>query len=215
VDRPIRVLLADDHTVVRQGIAEMLTTDEIIEVVGEAGNGAEAVVLAEELKPDVVLLDIEMPVMGAEEAIVQILEVSPHSRVVILTMYDEPRLVREFTAIGASAYLTKGVTREELISVVHAVTRDEDRVVLSISRNTVDRLEGTAKPPLTRRELEILLLVARGMTNTQIASDFHISEGTVKRHLANINRKLGVFSRGEAARKALLEGWITSRDLAK
>lgn len=205
--------MAEDHTIVRQGIAEMLQTDEGIEVVAQARDGAEAVALANEHEPDVVLLDIKMPVMEAGDAIGRIFEASPNSRIIILTMYDDPRLVRELTNLGASAYLTKSVTREELISAVYGATGDGDRVVLSISRNTVGRLEGDGASPLSGRQLEILLLVARGLTNHQIASELHISEGTVKRHLANVNQKLGVFSRAEAARKALVEGWITSRDL--
>jgi DNA-binding NarL/FixJ family response regulator len=118
-DGKIRVLLADDHAMFRQGIKEMLSTDEEIEVVGEAENGREAVALAEKLTPDVVLLDVEMPVMGAREVMERLLEDPPPPRVVIVTMYDDPRLVRELIGLGAVAYLVKSATMEELHAAVH------------------------------------------------------------------------------------------------
>jgi DNA-binding NarL/FixJ family response regulator len=118
-DKRIRVLLADDHAMFRQGIKEMLSTDEEIEVVGEVGNGREAVALVEKLTPDVVLLDVEMPVMGAKQAMERMLENSPSPRVVIVTMYDDPRLVRELIGLGAVAYLVKSATMEELHAAVH------------------------------------------------------------------------------------------------
>ena len=118
-DSRIRVLLADDHAMFRQGIKEMLSTDEEIEVVGEAENGREAVALARELGPDVVILDVEMPVMGAKQAMEIMLENSPPPKVVIVTMYDDPRLVRELIGLGAVAYLVKSATMEELHAAVH------------------------------------------------------------------------------------------------
>jgi DNA-binding NarL/FixJ family response regulator len=212
---PIKVLLVDDHALFREGVAEIFDTEEGMRVVGEAENGLEAVALAAEEKPDVVLLDVEMPVMGAEKAIGQILRASPHSKVLVLTMYDEPRLVRKLLALGAHGYIVKNATREELVAAVHTVHRVENRVVLSVSRNTADRLEGSEKSVLSRRELEVLLLAARAMSNSQIASRLHISEGTVKRHLTNIYAKLGVSSRADAAKKALTSGLITFRDLSE
>lgn len=212
-DEPIKVLLVDDHTLFREGVAEILAANAGIQVVGEAGDGVEALALAEKEKPDVILLDVEIPLMTAEEALERILEASPSSKVIMLTMYDEPRLVREFVSRGASAYLVKSATKEELISAVRATSRGEDRVIMSISRSTMEQLEGRVKEPLSGRELEILLLVARGMSNNRIASTFHLSEGTVKRHLTNIYTKLGVYSRGEATQKALSEGWISPREL--
>ncbi len=212
---PIKVLLVDDHALFREGVAEIFDTEEGMRVVGEAENGLEAVALAAEEKPDVVLLDVEMPVMGAEKAIGQILRVSPSSKVLVLTMYDEPRLVRKLLALGAHGYIVKNATREELVAAVHTVHRVENRVVLSVSRNTADRLEGSEKSVLSRRELEVLLLAARAMSNSQIASRLHISEGTVKRHLTNIYAKLGVSSRADAAKKALTSGLITFRDLSE
>lgn len=215
-ETPIKVIVADDHNLIRQSIAEMLQRGGDIEVVGQAADGAEAISLTGELSPDVVLLDIEMPVMSAQEAIEQISRVSPASRVVILTMYDEPRLMRDFLARGASGYLVKTISREELISSVKSQARGEDRVVLSLSREAIQgsTVEG-AKEVISDRELEILLYAARGMSNAQIGSYLHLTEGTVKRHLHSIYTKLNVASRGEATRKALSEGWITAKDITR
>ncbi|MBV9453202.1 MAG: response regulator transcription factor [Rubrobacter sp.] len=214
-DDLIKVLLVDDHALFREGVAEIFDAEENMQVVGEAENGLEAITLAAKETPDVVILDVEMPVMGAEMAIDQILHASPSSKVLVLTMYDEPRLVRKLLALGAHGYIVKNATREELVAAVHTVYRVENRVVLSVSRNTADRLEGAEKSLLSRRELEVLLLTARAMSNSQIASDLHISEGTVKRHLTNIYAKLGVSSRADAANKALMRGLITFRDLSE
>jgi DNA-binding NarL/FixJ family response regulator len=214
-DKRIRVLLADDHTMFRQGIKEMLSTDEEIEVVGEAGNGREAVALAEKLGPDVVLLDVEMPVLGAKQAMERMLENSPLPRVVIVTMFDDPRLVRELIELGAVAYLVKSATMEELHTAVHTAANsptgpDKDVVIVAPPKAFSVSAEADG---LSERELEVLLMVARGMSNHQIAIALHLSEATVKRHLANIYPKIGVSSRGEAVRKALSNGWITARDI--
>ncbi len=211
----IRVLIVDDHTLFREGLSEMLATQAAIDIVGEARNGAEAIVLAQDKKPDVVLLDVEMPIMGGDESMGKIFEASPSSKVVILTMHDNPRMVRELVAQGASAYVVKSANRQELISAVRSAAQDEEGVALSISQRTLDALEGRTRGPLSDREMEILLHVARGMSNTQIASRLKLSEGTVKRHLANIYNKLEVGSRSEAIRIALSEGWITSRDVGR
>jgi DNA-binding NarL/FixJ family response regulator len=214
-DSKIRVLLADDHAMFRQGIKEMLSTDEEIEIVGEAENGREAVALAGELAPDVVLLDVEMPIMGAKQAMESMLENSPPPRVVIVTMYDDPRLVRELIGLGAVAYLVKSATMEELHTAVHTAANSpvgpEENVVIVAPPKAFGN-PGEADG-LSERELEVLLMVARGMSNHQIAVSLHLSEATVKRHLANIYPRIGVSSRGEAVRKALSNRWITARDI--
>ena len=217
---PIRVLLADDHTMFRQGLGEMLQTDEGIKVVGQAENGAEAVSLARDLTPDVVILDIEMPVMGAQEAMDRLLRLRPRPRIVVVTMHDDPSLVRELLALGASAYLVKSASMNELLSAVHTAAENpeegphDDNVVMVVPRESMRQVEkGTDQ--LSARELEILLFVARGLSNRQISSVLHLSEATVKRHLANIYPKIGVASRGEATRKALREGWISTRDVTE
>ena len=206
------MLLADDHAMFRQGVKEMLITDEGIEVVGEAENGKEAVALAERLEPDVVLLDVEMPVMGAREAMERILENPSSPRVIIVTMHDDPGLVRELIGLGASAYLVKSATIEELHTAVHtAASSPASNVVIP-----PETLENSAKADgLSGRELEVLLMVARGMSNQQIANSLYLSEATVKRHLANIYPRIGVSSRGEAVRMALSKEWITPRDITE
>jgi len=209
----IRVLLADDHAMFRQGIREMLSTDEEIEVVGEAENGRVAVALAERLRPDVVLLDVEMPVMGARETMEgMIRNSSPSPRVIIVTMHDDPRLVRELIGLGASAYLVKSATIEELLTAVHiaASSPPGDAIILPKTPENPAEADG-----LSRRELEVLLMVARGMSNQQIAVSLHLSEATVKRHLANVYPKIGVSSRGEAVRMALSKEWISPRDITE
>jgi DNA-binding NarL/FixJ family response regulator len=214
-DGKIRVLLADDHAMFRQGIREMLSTNEEIEVVGEAGNGREAVALARELAPDVVLLDVEMPVMGAKQAMERMLENSPLPRVVIVTMYDDPRLVRELIGLGAVAYLVKSATMEELQTAVHTAANspvgpDKDVLIVAPPNAFNDPVKADG---LSERELEVLLMVARGMSNHQIAVSLHLSEATIKRHLANMYPRIGVSSRGEAVRKALSKKWISTHDI--
>lgn len=211
----IKVLLVDDHALFREGIAEIFDAEEDMEVIGEAANGQEAIELAVEVKPDVVLLDVEMPLMGAEQAVRRILHSSPSSKILVLTMYDEPRLVRKLLMLGAHGYLVKNATREELVAAVRTVHRVEDRIVLSVSRSTAARLEGSEQSVLSSRELEVLLLISRAMSNSQVASRLHISEGTVKRHLTNIYAKLGVSSRADAAKKALSSGLLTFRDISE
>ncbi len=211
----IRVLLADDHTMFRQGLAEMLSTDQSIEVVGDAENGDDVLALAEKTKPDVTILDMEMPGPGTRETMRLLFKISPIPKVVIVTMFDNPRLIREMIAAGASAFLVKSASMQELLAAVHTAANNphRDNVTVSVPRGILDQVEKGEVDELTARELEIVLLVARGLTNRQISNAIHISEATVKRHLANIYTKLDVSSRGETTRKALSEGWITTWDV--
>ncbi len=214
----IRVLLADDHTMFRQGLKEMLTTDENIEVVGEAENGAQALELVKETLPDVLVLDVDMPVMGGREVLERLLGTAPAPKVVVVTMFDDSRLVRELLGLGAGAYLSKSASLEELLTAVHAAATEPEEphdknVVLVLPREALEQVERGTDKRLSPRELQTLLLIARGLSNRQIAQVLKLSEATVKRHLANLYPKIGVGSRGEATRKALSEGWISAHDL--
>lgn len=213
---PIRVLLADDHAMVRESMAEMLALAGDMEVVGQAADGREAVALARETRPDAVILDIEMPVMGAQAAMRHLLRVSPPPKVLVVTVFGEQRLIQELLRMGASAYLSKNAHMQELISAVRSVVREPEdhNVVLSVPWQTLGSGE-KGESRLSRRELEVLLCAARGSSNRETAAKLHLSETTVKRHLSNVYAKLGVGSRSEATRRAISEGWISARDLSR
>ncbi len=218
--RAIKILLVDDHTMFRQGLREMLSTDEEMLVVGEAENGSAAVDLAAGENPDVVILDVEMPGISAAETLEALLALSPPPRVLVVSMYDSPRLVRDLLGRGASGYLVKSASLEELLTAVRRAARAPhgsggENVILAVPRSVLEQVKGGDEEHLSGREQEILLLAARGLSNRRISEALHISEATVKRHLANIYEKMGVGSRGEASQKALSEGWITPGDLTR
>lgn len=205
--RRIRVGLADDHTLFRQGVREMLSTDDSIAVIGEAANGPAALALVAAHQPDVLLLDVEMPGPGAAAVIREVRRTSPQTQVVVLTMHDDADVVHELLGSGAAAYLVKTILRDELVAAVRSVAREPETVLLSISRRTASRLDtqrSSTEPasPLTERELEVLRLTAQAYSNAQIASRLHITQATVKRHLTNVYAKLQAVSRVDAIRKA-------------
>ncbi|WP_432194918.1 response regulator [Streptomyces sp. bgisy027] len=208
--RPIRILIADDHTLFREGVTEILTAAGGVEVVGEAHSGKDACEKASELRPDVVVLDVEMAGQGVRETIPQLRRVSPRSRVVVLTMHDDVVLARELLALGASAYLVKGSTRHELISAIHSVVVDRGpgHVILSVSQQGLARVNQAPEDVLSEREREVLALTADALSNSQIARRLNIAEGTVKRHLRNVFRKLGAVSRLDAVNKAVAASLI-------
>ena len=210
--------MADDHAMVREGMAEMLSLNEDIEIVAQAGDGREAIELARETSPDVVLLDVEMPVMGAQAALKQLLKLSPTPKVVIVTVFADRRLVRELLGLGASAFLAKSASSRDLLaavrSVAHVPLGDPDNVTVTLPREDYDA-EEPAENTLSRRETQILRLVARGVSNREVADSLHLSESTVKRHLSNVYDKLGVNTRGEAVSRAVSDGWISSWDIAR
>jgi DNA-binding NarL/FixJ family response regulator len=207
----VRVLLADDHTMFREGLANVLASYGGIEVVAETTNDEGAVSLAREHKPDVVVMQAQLPLERAKEALDQMRGISPPPKVVICTMFEDPRYVREFLKLGVSAYLIKSASVEQLIAAVRVSVLDPQgkNVVVGMPRDMLEEAKNGAEGALSARELEILLLAARGLSNRQIASSLRVAEATIKRHLANTYEKIGVGSRGEAARKALSEGWIT------
>jgi DNA-binding NarL/FixJ family response regulator len=197
----ITVALADDHTLFRQGIRELLATDPAIRIVGEASTGDELLLLARRHQPDVVLLDVQMPGPGAKSLIEQIRRTHPSTAVVVLTMHEAPAVVRELLDCGAAAYLVKSIEREQLVATVHSVSHGRENVLLSVPRASLER--GQGRPGiLSDRELDVLRLVAKALSNKQIASLLFISEGTVKRHLTNIYAKLAATSRVDAIKKA-------------
>ena len=214
---PIRVLMADDHTMFREGLAGLLASYGGLEVVAEVPNDEQAVELARRLKPDVVIMQVQVPFERSTESLEQILRITPRPKVVIVTMFEDPHAMRELLKMGASAYVLKSASSRHLIGAVRAAVFDPkaENVVVGMPRQALEESDGGSGDVLTARQLEILLLASRGMSNRQIANSVHLAEGTVKRHLADSYKKMNVRSRGEAARKALQEDWITISDVTE
>jgi len=213
MSEPIRVLLADDHPLVRQGIRLFLEEADDVVVVAEATDGSEAVRLVEEHLPDVAVLDIQMPGLSGIEATRQIKARFPQVRVLILTAYDEEPYVLALLQAGASGYLLKSADADELVRAVRAVHRGESALSPQAAARVVRRIQ-SERPfaqveTLTSRETEVLRLAAQGLTNIAIGHELGISARTVQGHLANIYGKLEVQSRTEAVTEALRRGWIT------
>jgi DNA-binding NarL/FixJ family response regulator len=206
--RQVTVAVADDHTLFRQGVKELLATDPTLEILGEASTGEAAIALVQRTRPDVLLLDVQMPGPGAKSVITQVKRLCPATAVVILTMHDSPAVVTELLDSGAVAYLVKSIGREELVATVHSVSRSRHNVLLSVPRATMLSLEHAREQQalLSKRELQVLDLVAKAMSNAQIAARLYISEGTIKRHLTNIYAKLNATSRVDAIKKATEAG---------
>ena len=211
----IHVLLADDHAVVRQGIRRFLEEAGDIEVVAEAGDGREALRLVEEHQPDVAVLDIRMPEVTGVEATRRIKERFPQVRVLILTAYDDDPYIFALLQAGADGYVLKTASGDELVQAVRTVQRGESALSPEVATRVVQQAR-TGKPataadqvePLTPRELDVLRLAARGLTNRAIGHELGISHRTVQGHLASIYGKLGVSSRTEAVTEAVRRGWI-------
>jgi DNA-binding NarL/FixJ family response regulator len=213
---PIKVLLADNHTMFREGMARVLADYGGIEVVGQTDNDEGTVELARLRKPDVVLMQVQMPIPRAKENLLRMREISdPAPKVVIVTMIENPREVRELMELGASAYIVKSDSTEHLVAAVRAAILDpkSKNTVVGMPLGMLEVAKEESEGVLSARELEILLLAARGLSNRQIATRVHLAEGTVKRHLTNTYHKMGVGSRGEATRMALYEEWITIHDV--
>jgi DNA-binding NarL/FixJ family response regulator len=215
--RPIRVLLADDHTMFRQGLAGILASYGAIEVVAQTSNDDGALALARRVVPDVVIMQVQLPFEKAKDVLERMRMISPSPKVVIVTMFEDPRFIRELMRLGASAYLVKSSSVEHLIGAVRAAVFDPlgKHVVVGMPRGMLENAQEGSGGTLSARELEILLLASRGLSNRQIATKLHLSQATIKRHLANTYSKMGVNSRGEAARMALSEGWITIHDVTE
>ena len=202
-DDPTTVLIVDDHALVREGVRGILETQPDIRVVGQAGDSTTAVILATEMKPDVVLLDIEIPGGDASTTVREILDCSPQSRVIILSMHESPQLIHAMLTAGVRGYLLKSTYWEELVVAIRTVVTDTERIVLGVSRQSLQTFQqepGTSA--LTVREREVLALVGEALSNRQIAARLSLTEATVKRHLRNIFVKLGAVSRIDAVNKA-------------
>jgi len=212
----IKILIVDDHAVVRDGLRVMLDRREDFLVVGEAENGLEAVAKVRELDPDVILMDLRMPELNGVEAMRQIRAENSEAKFLVLTTYDTDEYIFDAIEAGAKGYLLKDSSREDLFQAISAVHRGESLVQPGVASRVLDRLAqltrqaGQAAEPqlLSDRELEVLQLMASGAANKQIASDLIISESTVKTHVTNIFQKLEVNHRTEAVTQALQKGII-------
>lgn len=219
----IRILLADDHVLVRQGTRELLEREEDLEVVAEAGDGEEAVRLVDCHHPDVAIMDIAMPKLNGIEATRQLKALHPATAVLVLTAYDDDQYVFALLEAGAAGYLLKDVPVNELVKAVRAVHSGESVLHPVVARKVINRFaqpkggrdERDSLEQLTEREMETLRLAAKSMTNQEIALALTISVRTVQVHLSNIFGKLGVGSRTEAVLLALRNGWLGLEDTVR
>ena len=217
----IKVLLAEDHIIVREGTRELLQREPDIEVVGEASDSEESIRLAEELKPDVVIMDIAMPKVNGIEATKKIKKIIPTTAVLILTAYDTEQYIIALLEAGAAGYLLKNVRGNQLVDAVRSVYSGESVLQPSTTRQIINRLTSklsgqediVVSSPLTEREQEILKLTAKGVSNKDIADNLCLSIRTVQSHLSNIFKKLAVGSRTEAILYGLRRGWFTIEEL--
>ena len=209
-DMATRVHLADDHTMFREGLQSILASREGIEVVGSCSTGEEAAAQVGKTKPDVIVTQLDMQPKTAEEIIEGLRKASPESRIVVLTLWDNLRYVQAVATMGIDALMHKSSSAEELIATIGTVSSDPGggNAVISMPRGLLQRLSEGPAGGLSEREIEVLVLAAHGFSNRRIASSLHLAEATVKRHLANIYEKVGVRSRNEAVRTALMEQWI-------
>ena len=216
-DAPIRLLVVDDHPVVRDGLCAMFARDPEFEVLGEAGDGVEAVRLARALRPDVILMDLRMPEMDGVTAIAELARHGVTARVLVLTTYDTDSHVLPAIEAGATGYLLKDAPRTELLRAVRAAARGEAVLSPSVASRLMGRVRAPAAGsdgPLSQRELEVLQLVAAGTTNREAAARLFISEATVKTHLLHIYAKLGVGDRAAAVAEAFNRGLLTPQTRA-
>ena len=208
---PVRVLVVDDHAIVRKGISALLATEPSLQVVGEASNGREAVALAETLRPDVVLMDIVMPEMDGLEAIQNIIAKEPEVRILVLTSFSSVDMVLPAIKAGALGYLLKDSGPEELVQAIQQVHCGNSSLHPAVARKLLEEISqpssrGSDADPLTDREVTVLKLVAQGYSNRDIAGELTVSEATVRTHVSHILAKLELSSRTQAALYALRRG---------
>jgi DNA-binding NarL/FixJ family response regulator len=204
----IRVLVADDHPIVRGGIVALLESADDLTVVGEASTGLQAVELALEHEPDIVLMDLQMPELGGAEATARILEQRPDIRVIVLTTYESDSAILTAIEAGASGYLLKAAPAGEILAGIRSVAAGDVALAPSIAAMLVNRVKAPAGPTLSARETEVLALVAQGRSNPAIAKALFLSEATVKTHLLHVFEKLEVSDRTRAVTKAMELGLL-------
>jgi DNA-binding NarL/FixJ family response regulator len=204
----IRLLIVDDHPVVRAGIVGMVASQEDFEIIAEAGDGAEAITLAAAHQPDVVLMDLRMPGMDGVEAIEVLQREQPAVRVLVLTTYDTDADILRAVEAGATGYLLKDTPRETLFDAIRSAARGESVLAPTVAARLMGRMRAPAGEALSTREIEVLNLVAGGASNKTVAVTLHISVATVKSHLIHIYEKLGVSDRTSAVTTALERGII-------
>ena len=202
----VRVLIVDDHPVVRTGLRGMLEGEPSLEVIGEASDGEEAVELTERLSPNVVLMDLRMPGVGGVEATARIKERIPDAHVLVLTTYDSSADILRAIEAGATGYLLKDAPREELFRAVRAAAQDKPVLAPEVAAHLMERVRWPSEETLSSREVEVLELVAQGKSNRDIAGELWISEATVKSHLLHIYDKLGTADRASAVAAAMKRG---------
>jgi DNA-binding NarL/FixJ family response regulator len=209
VTTPIRLLVVDDHPIMRDGLRGLFSGDDEFEVVGEAADGAEAVAVAQRVEVDVILMDLRMPTMGGVEAITRLRQLRHPARVLILTTYDTDRDVLPAIEAGATGYLLKDAPRDELIRAVRAAYAGHSVLAPSVASTLMGRLGSPPADALTPRELDVLRLDAEGGTNQSVARRLLVSETTIKTHLLHIYTKLGVRDRAAAVSTAYKRGLIS------
>jgi len=218
----ITVVIADDHELFREGTRNLIDKEKDIEIIGEVGDGKEAVELVNRLRPNIVLMDIAMPVINGIEATKQIKASQPSTAVIILTAYDNDQYIVALLEAGAAGYLLKNVSGEELVTAIRSVFAGEAVLHPTIAQKVFSHFSPSIPKPddtgqeieISEREMEILRLAAGGMSNQNIADSLFLSRRTVQAHLGNIFRKMDVGSRTEAVLQAIKRGWLNIDDLA-
>jgi len=221
VNKNITILLAEDHVVVRESIRQTLEREPNIKVIGEAGNGKEAVEMAKTLKPDVILMDISMPKLNGIDATKEIKTFQPEVKILILTAYDYEQYIFPLLEAGAAGYLLKDVSSNELITAINSVYRGDvvlhpvvaSKVMWRFQQSKDQYTGKEVKSLLTEREVTILKMVAKGLSNNSIVEELHLCIRVIESHLSTIFSKLGVGSRTEAIIQAIKRGWLTLEDL--
>ncbi|GAA3749268.1 response regulator transcription factor [Salinactinospora qingdaonensis] len=201
----IKIIVVDDHTMFCEALEELLESQHDFSVVGTAGSADQACVQVAQSQPDIVLLDVQIPGEAITSTIPKLRELSPNSQFIVLSMYDDPHLVHRLLPLRIGGFLHKSASSEELISTIHSVQRKNARVVVSVALESLTEPDTSGSSHLSDREHEVLELVAKAMSNVQIANRLSIKEATVKRHLRSIFTKLGATSRIDAVNKAVAE----------